>query len=65
MRIKDTGANGIVLFNRFYHPYFEINDLTIKTNLQYNESNHISLPLLWVASLYGKIKLLLAAATGG
>jgi len=64
MRIKDTGADALVLFNRFYQPDFDINDLTIKTDLQYSESSEIRLPLLWIALLYGKVKLSLAATTG-
>jgi dihydroorotate dehydrogenase (fumarate) len=63
-RIKDTGADGLVLFNRFYQPDFDINQLVIKTDLQYSESNEIRLPLLWIALLYSKIKLSLAATTG-
>jgi dihydroorotate dehydrogenase (fumarate) len=64
MRIKDTGANGLVLFNRFYQPDFDIEKLEIKTDLQYSESSEIRLPLLWIALLYGKVKLSLAATTG-
>jgi dihydroorotate dehydrogenase (fumarate) len=64
MRIKDTGADALVLFNRFYQPDFDINDLTIKTDLQYSEAGEIRLPLLWIALLYGKVKLSLAATTG-
>lgn len=64
MRIKDTGANALVFFNRFYQPDFDINELVIKTDLKYSESNEIRLPLLWIALLYGKVKLSLAATTG-
>ncbi len=64
MRIKDSGADGLVLFNRFYQPDFDINDLVIKTDLKYSESNEIRLPLLWIAMLYGKIKMSMAATTG-
>lgn len=63
-RIKDAGASGLVLFNRFYQPDFDINTLTIKTDLQYSEAGEIRLPLLWIAMLYGKVKLSLAATTG-
>ncbi|MEO7530018.1 MAG: dihydroorotate dehydrogenase-like protein [Sediminibacterium sp.] len=64
MRIKDSGADGLVLFNRFYQPDFDINDLVIKTDLKYSESNEIRLPLLWIAMLYGKVKMSMAATTG-
>ena len=64
MRMKNAGADALVLFNRFYQPDFDINELLIKTDLHYSESNEIRLPLLWIALLYGKVKLSLAATTG-
>jgi dihydroorotate dehydrogenase (fumarate) len=48
----------------FYQPDFDINELIIKTDLQYSESTEIRLPLLWIALLYGKVNLSLAATTG-
>lgn len=64
MRMKNSGADALVLFNRFYQPDFDINELVIKTDLHYSESNEIRLPLLWIALLYGKVNLSLAATTG-
>ena len=64
LRMKNAGADALVLFNRFYQPDFDINELVIKTDLHYSESSEIRLPLLWIALLYGKIKLSLAATTG-
>ncbi|MEP7231891.1 MAG: dihydroorotate dehydrogenase-like protein [Ginsengibacter sp.] len=64
MRMKNAGADALVLFNRFYQPDFDINELIIKTDLHYSESNEIRLPLLWIGLLYGKVDLSLAATTG-
>lgn len=64
MRMQQAGADALVLFNRFYQPDFDINELVIKTDLQYSEAGEIRLPLLWIALLYGKVKLSLAATTG-
>ncbi len=64
LRMKNAGADGLVLFNRFYQPDFDINELVIKTDLHYSESSEIRLPLLWIALLYGKVNLSLAATTG-
>ncbi len=64
LRMKNAGADALVLFNRFYQPDFDINELIIKTDLQYSESSEIRLPLLWIALLYGKVSLSLAATTG-
>ena len=64
LRMKNAGADALVLFNRFYQPDFDINELLIKTDLHYSESSEIRLPLLWIGLLYGKVKLSLAATTG-
>ncbi|MDE3213221.1 MAG: dihydroorotate dehydrogenase-like protein [Bacteroidota bacterium] len=64
LRMKNAGASALVLFNRFYQPDFDINELKILTDLQYSESNEIRLPLLWIGLLYGKVDLSLAATTG-
>lgn len=63
-RMHENGADALVLFNRFYQPDFDINNLTILHNLQYSESNEIRLPLLWIALLYGRVPVSLAATTG-
>jgi len=63
-RLKKAGADALVLFNRFYQPDFDINELTIKNDLIYSESNEIRLPLLWLALLYTKVDISLAATTG-
>jgi dihydroorotate dehydrogenase (fumarate) len=63
-RMQEYGANGLVLFNRFYQPDFDINSLTLLHNLQYSEPNEIRLPLLWIAMLYGRVPVSLAATTG-
>ena len=64
LRMKNAGADALVLFNRFYQPDFDINELIIKTDLNYSESGEIKLPLLWIALLYEKVKISLAATTG-
>jgi len=58
------GADGLVLFNRFYQPDFDINNLRVLHDLRYSESNEIRLPLLWISVLYGKTNASLAATTG-
>lgn len=64
MRIQHSGADALVLFNRFYQPDFDINELVVRTDLHYSESSEIRLPLLWIGLLYGKVDLSLAATTG-
>lgn len=64
LRMKNEGVDALVLFNRFYQPDFDINELVIKTDLHYSESNEIRLPLFWIGLLYGKVDVSLAATTG-
>lgn len=64
LRIQEAGADALVLFNRFYQPDFDINQLTIVNDLHFSVASEIRLPLLWIALLYQKVKLSLAATTG-
>jgi len=64
LRMKRAGADALVLFNRFYQPDFDIDEMVIKTNLQFSGREEIKLPLLWLGLLFGKVKLSLAATTG-
>jgi dihydroorotate dehydrogenase (fumarate) len=64
LRMKNAGADALVLFNRFYQPDFDINELRIVSNLHYSDSTEIRLPLLWIAMLYGRVPVSLAATTG-
>jgi dihydroorotate dehydrogenase (fumarate) len=59
-----AGANGLVLFNRFYQPDIELETLEVKPNLLLSTPMAMRLPLRWIAILYGKIKADLAATSG-
>lgn len=63
-RFAETGADGLVFFNRFYQPDFDINELAVVPNLNLSVPAEIRLPLLWIAVLYGRIGASLAATTG-
>ena len=63
-RMQQAGADGLVLFNRFYQPDFDIERLHVLSDLQYSAANEIRLPLLWIAVLYGHLPVSLAATTG-
>lgn len=64
VRMQDAGADGLVLFNRFYQPDYDILQLKVIHDLAYSEASEIRLPLLWIAILSGQIKASLAATTG-
>lgn len=63
-RLLVAGADALVLFNRFYQPDFDINDLKVLPNLSLSHPEEIRLPPLWIAILYGRIPFSLAATTG-
>lgn len=63
-KIEEAGANGLVLFNRFYQPDFDIEKLEVVPNLNLSRSESLRLRLRWVAILYNHIKSDLAI-TGG
>ncbi|MBK8699859.1 MAG: dihydroorotate dehydrogenase-like protein [Saprospiraceae bacterium] len=64
VQMEEAGANGLVLFNRFYQPDFDIRSLKLMHNLNYSDASEIRLPLLWIAILSGQLRLSLAATTG-
>jgi dihydroorotate dehydrogenase (fumarate) len=63
-RLAEAGADGIVLFNRFYQPDFDIDNLEVTHSLILSTSDELNLPLRWVSMLYGKVKADLALTTG-
>jgi dihydroorotate dehydrogenase (fumarate) len=64
VKLDDTGANGLVLFNRFYQPDIDLDELEVLPDLQFSTSYELRFPLRWIAILYGKVKASLAATTG-
>ena len=63
-RLVDEGANGLVLFNRFYQPDLDLDTLQVAPRLVLSNSNELRLPLRWVAILYGRVLADLAITTG-
>ena len=63
-RLVSAGARGLVLFNRFYQPDFDLEELEIVPNLVLSNSNELRLPLRWIAILYGRVQADLALTSG-
>jgi len=63
-RLVNSGANSLVLFNRFYQPDIDINTLEVNPSLELSNSYDLRLPLRWVAILYDRIKADLALTSG-
>ncbi len=63
-RLAEAGANALVLFNRFYQPDFDLEQLAVRPNLQLSTSAELRLPLRWIALLYGRIPVDFAITSG-
>jgi dihydroorotate dehydrogenase (fumarate) len=63
-RLDAAGANGLVLFNRFYQPDIDLETLEMKPNVILSTPHALRLPLRWVGILYGRVKASLAATSG-
>jgi len=63
-RLDKAGADGLVLFNRFYQPDIDLETLEIKPNILLSTPMAMRVPLRWIAILYGKLGASLAATSG-
>ena len=63
-RFVDAGANSLVLFNRFYQPDFDLEELEVVPNLVLSTSHELRLPLRWIAILYGCVEADFALTSG-
>lgn len=63
-RLVDAGVNGLVLFNRFYQPDFDLDELNVVHNLELSTSAELRLPLRWISILYGKVRADFALSSG-
>ncbi len=62
--LDHAGADGLVLFNRFYQPDFDLDELEVVPNVLLSTPQAMRLPLRWIAILHGRLRASLAA-TGG
>jgi dihydroorotate dehydrogenase (fumarate) len=63
-RLVEAGADGLVLFNRFYQPDFDLEELEILHSLDLSTSSELRLPLRWISILYGKLDTDFALTSG-
>jgi len=55
-RLTEAGADGLVLFNRFYQPDYDLEELEVVPNLVLSSSGEMRLPLRWIAILHGRVQ---------
>ena len=63
-RLVAAGADGLVLFNRFYQPDFDLEELEVVRTLELSDSRDLLLPLRWISILHGKVDADLALTSG-
>jgi dihydroorotate dehydrogenase (fumarate) len=63
-RLVEAGADGLVLFNRFYQPDIDLETLSVDPMLHLSTSQEALLPLRWIAILRGHVRASLGATTG-
>jgi dihydroorotate dehydrogenase (fumarate) len=63
-RFIDAGADGLVLFNRFYQPDIDPKTRKVAPTLELSSSSELRLPLRWTAILSGRVEASLAVTTG-
>lgn len=64
VRLEEAGADGLVLFNRFYQPDIDLENLEVMPSLELSSSFEKRLPLRWIAMLRPHLSGSLAATTG-
>jgi dihydroorotate dehydrogenase (fumarate) len=62
--LVEAGADGLVLFNRFYQPDLDLDALEVVPNLVLSDENELRLPLRWIAILSGRLQADFALSTG-
>jgi dihydroorotate dehydrogenase (fumarate) len=62
--LENAGAKALVLFNRFYQPDIDIENLRVSSEISMSSAEEIRLPLLWISFLSGRVNVSLAATTG-
>ncbi len=63
-RLVEAGADGLVLFNRFYQPDINLDELKVKPDVVLSSPVNLRLPLRWTAILRGRVDASIAASSG-
>ena len=64
MRLSKAGADGLVIFNRFYQPDLDLERLEVVPNLTLSSAWELRTPIRWVSILYGKVPVDFAVTRG-
>lgn len=63
-RLERAGADGLVMFNRFYQPDINLESMSVSPRIMLSTQSAMRQPMRWIAILYGKVHLDMAASGG-
>jgi len=63
-KLSNTGISGLVLFNRFFSPDFDIDKFEVKSSNLFSTPSDLSISLRWIAIMAARVNCDLAASTG-
>ena len=63
-KLSNTGISGLVLFNRFFSPDFDIDKFEVKSSNLFSAPSDLSISLRWIAIMAARVNCDLAASTG-
>jgi dihydroorotate dehydrogenase (fumarate) len=63
-RLREAGADGLVLFNRFLQPDIDLETLEVRPRMHLSSNDELRVPLRWIAILRGRVDVDLAATSG-
>jgi dihydroorotate dehydrogenase (fumarate) len=64
LELVEAGADGLVLFNRFFQPDLDLETLDVAPRMTFSSSEELRLPLRWIGILHGQVRASLAATSG-
>ncbi len=64
LKLSQTGINGLVLFNRFWSPDIDVDNIEVISSNVFSRPQEITLPLRWIGMLSGEVECDLIASTG-
>ncbi len=63
-QLDDAGADGLILFNRFYQPDIDLEELEVTPSILLSTPQALRLPMRWIAILFGRVDADLAGTSG-
>jgi len=63
-KLAESGADGVVIFNRFYQPDFDLEEMEVTPNLVLSSPHELRLRLHWAAILYHQVECYIAISGG-